>query len=527
MTLRGLGASPGRAVGQVVRLEPVKRSASADPETALREVAEQLQELAARTEPPARDMLEAQATIALDPELLEAVRAEHAAGAEGPDAIRRAAEPFREALGAAESSYMRERVGDLDEICRRGVALMDGAGELERVPALPGVLVAASISPAHTAAVPDGELLAIVSGEGGDLSHTAILARSLGIPAVLGLGTAISRLRGVEWVAVDGDAGTVEPLEQPPNGDAARVSPAPRATPRSSGPATTADGVPVQLLANVASAAEAAAAARLGAQGAGLVRTEFLFAARSTPPGVDDQRRAYDELLDPLEGPAIVRVIDAGSDKPLRYVAHEPAPNPALGERGLRLLLRHPELLVDQVRALCQSRHAASIRVMLPMVSRAGELERARELLEPVFEAEGRRLPLGAMIEVPAAAVDAPALAVLADFLSLGTNDLLQYLFAVDRASPLTRAVIDPLPASSWRLLGSVFDAARAAGIEAGACGELAADAEGAGLLWALGASSLSVSPGRLEAVKEALRARSAEEWAALARTVTRGDSSG
>ncbi len=523
MTLAGLGSSPGIARGPVVvlRPRPVEGPLVEAPADALRAVAAELERLAESVPGAAAEILIAQAAMAADPQLLEDAARRHAGGADAVQALRDAVAPYREALASARGAYQRERAADLDEILRRAIAVLERSDGVERHPPVPGILVGTSISPADTALFEPAELLGVVSSDGGDLSHVAILSRSLGIPAVLGVGAAVERLAAGSWVAIDGSEGTVEAVAA---GDAYAPREAAPAPVRREGPARTADDVPVHLHVNVGDERDASRAAALGVEGAGLVRTEILFAGRDEAPTVDEQRQVYDALLDALPGPVSMRVLDAGSDKPLRYVAHDAGPNPALGERGIRLLLRNPQLLRDQVRALCRSRHAERIRVLLPMVARAEELRRTRALLEPVFAEEGRTLPLGAMIEVPAAALCADALAAESEFLSIGTNDLLQYLFAVDRVSALTRELVEPLPEGVWRLLRAVFRAGAARGIEVGVCGELAADADAGGILWALGATSLSVGPGQVEGVRTALGQRTAEEWKALAAQVAGGE---
>lgn len=523
MSWRGVGASGGRVTGPVVVLRPSRSERVDDPVVALEVVAAELHQLARETTSPVRDILTAQAAMAGDPELAHAVERHREEAVGSAAAIDLALRPFRTALASARSEYQRQRVGDLDEILRRAVAVMTGTHRRDRHPPMPGILVGETLSPADTALIPRGELLGLVSGDGGDLSHAAILARTVGVPAVLGVGEQVAELNPGDWVAVDGDRGIVVRVRPPLNSSCVPSARAhgdalPKTTP------LTADGVPITVLANVGSVDDARSGAQAGAQGAGLVRTEFVFADRVAAPSIEEQVRVYDELLEPLAGPVTVRVIDCGSDKPLTYVEHEPGPNPALGERGLRLLLRHPSLLVDQVRALCRSRHAERMKVLLPMVSRVEELAAARDLLAPVLAEEGSALPLGAMIEVPAAALSARALAAHADFLSLGTNDLLQYLFAIDRSSARTRDIVEPLPAAVWSLLASVFDAARAADIEAGVCGELAADPHASGVLWSLGAASLSVSPSRMAGLTDALAQHTQAGWHALAQAALTSD---
>jgi phosphoenolpyruvate-protein kinase (PTS system EI component) len=289
------------------------------------------------------------------------------------------------------------------------------------------------------------------------------------------------------------------------------------------GGASTKDGERVELRANVGSLVEADLAREVGLTASGLVRTEFLFAGRESAPSVSEQVAAYDEILARLPGEVLVRALDAGSDKPLPYLPQRPSANPALGERGIRLLLRAPGLLADQVRALCRSAAPERVGLMLPMVSQPSELAAARRIATEVFADEGVELAVGAMIEVPIAALGIDALVPEADFLSVGTNDLLQYLFASDRAAADDVPWDEPPPAV-WRLLAHVFEVAAAAGLPAGVCGELAGDPRWAGAVWGLGATTLSVAPARAAAVAEALATRSAAAWRSHAKALVDGE---
>jgi phosphoenolpyruvate-protein phosphotransferase (PTS system enzyme I) len=523
--LSGVGASGGAVVAPVVLLRKQHSDGVDDPVAALELTAAELQELARRNDGPLAEILEAQAMLAADVELTDRLR-ELAGELPGVEAIRTALAPFKAALSQSRSEYQRARVSDVDEIERRAVAVLTGRGRVVRDPPAPGILCAASLSPADTGQVPREALLGVVSGDGGTLSHAAIVSRALGIPAVVAVGEQIDLLGPGQWVALDGSSGTVELLDGPPAGARIDRRVANGSSDRRRG--QSADGTGIQLLANVGSVQDARDAGRLGAEGCGLLRTEFVVSDRQSPPGVDEHIALYDELLAHFDGPVSVRAIDAGADKPLPFVHTDPEPNPALGRRGLRLLLDHPDLLTDQVRALCRCQHADRIALMLPLVTRAGEIEEARALLDPVFAEEKRRLPLGAMIEVPSAALAIDEIAAACDFVSVGTNDLFQYLFAADRSQGFAGALIDPVPPGVWRLIERVFHEAAHAGVPAGVCGELAADDHGGGTLWALGAHSLSISPLRLPALKDALAERTAAEWRALAAAaLTQPDSGG
>lgn len=523
MTVAGSGVSPGRARGPVVRLVERVGDPVPDPVEALRRVAAELRELGERVGAEAGDILVAQAAMAADPEIASAVAAAFAGGMPGGEALDMAFAPFRAALAGATGEYQRGRVDDVDEIVRRARAVAEGRGARDRRPPVAGILVGETISPADTASFPAQELLGIVSGDGSAVSHAAIVARALGIPAVVGAAAAAAALDAGEWVAIDGGSGLVERVAAAertsystrPGAGASLGTPSPQ----------TRDGRPVDIRANVGSLGEAQAARAAGLIASGLVRTEFLFAGRDSVPGVDDQAASYAALLDSLPGELIFRALDAGADKPLPYLPQAPTANPALGARGIRLLLRHPELLADQVRALCRTGAPDRTRLMLPMVSRAAELTEARAVARSVFVEEGVALPLGVMIEVPAAALVVDELAREADFFSIGTNDLLQYLFAADRST--TGGEHDAADPALWRLLRLAFEAGAAAGRPVGVCGELAAHPVWAGALWALGATSLSVGPAQAAAVAAALATRDASEWLALANSLTQSRAAG
>jgi phosphoenolpyruvate-protein kinase (PTS system EI component) len=233
------------------------------------------------------------------------------------------------------------------------------------------------------------------------------------------------------------------------------------------------------------------------------------------------QTAAYRAVLDRLSGEVIFRLLDAGGDKPVPYLPASEAANPALAIRGIRLLLRHTRFLQDQIRALSRAGDPERIAVMLPMVSRVEEIEETRSLASGVFKEEGVELRLGAMLEVPAAALAVAELAEQAEFFSIGTNDLLQHLFAADRNLGELDAIVSELPSAVWSLLASAIETAHAAQRPISVCGELAADDDGAGVLWALGADSLSINPLQATQVRATLRSRSKDEWNNVARSLT------
>jgi phosphotransferase system enzyme I (PtsI) len=526
--LAGIGVSPGVAVGPVARVAPppvvpADLAAPADPQAelaraaaALEAVAEDLDHRAAGAGGEAADILAAQALMARDPALADLVADRIAAGTAAATAVTAAFGEFRELLAAA-GPYLAERVADLDDIRNRVVARLLGL-PMPGIPdpGHPYVLVATDLAPADTVTLDAGSVLAIVTELGGPTSHTAILAKSLGLPAVVACPGAVALTDG-ERVLVDADAGTVE--REPEEATVLRVTGAHAARQArlagTSGPGRTADGVPVQLLVNIGGGRELAGAAAADAEGVGLFRTEFLFLDRPEPPTAGEQEEAYARVFAAFAGrKVVVRTLDAGADKPLRFVTVPDEPNPALGVRGLRTSRRHPELLDGQLAAIAAAaaRAAAEVWVMAPMVSTPGE---AAAFAGRVHAAG---LPVaGVMVEVPAAALRARRVLAGCDFASLGTNDLAQYAFAADRQAGGLAAFQDPWQPVLLELVGRVGDAGREAGRPVGVCGEAAADPVLALVLVGLGVTSLSMAASALADVRLLLARHTLAECAALA----------
>ena len=340
--------------------------------------------------------------------------------------------------------YMAERVGDLDDVRDRTVARLLG----EPIPGVPErdtpyVLVADDLAPADTVTLTPEQVLALVTVRGGPTSHTAILARSLGIPAVVAC-PAAATLREGELVAVDGASGQVRvgvsPEEAAEMNRQEGLRRAARAASR--GPGRTADGHAVALLLNIGDAAGAASVAEVDAEGVGLFRTEFLYLDRQDAPSVDEQVAMYTSVFEAMGGRKIVvRTLDAGADKPLPFLNPDAEPNPALGMRGLRTARRSPDVLTDQLTALARAQQATSavVWVMAPMVATAAEAKWFTDLARE----QGLTIA-GAMVEIPAAAMRAADLLEHADFLSIGTNDLAQYTLAADRMAGELADLLDP-----------------------------------------------------------------------------------
>jgi phosphoenolpyruvate-protein phosphotransferase (PTS system enzyme I) len=524
-TLQGVGVSPGQAAGPAVRVaeplpEPATGPAPADPAAeagrigpAAKQVAQRLEEAAATVTGEARAVLETTAAMAADPALVsQAEQLVTGRGLPATRAVFEAAGTFAAALAAA-GGYLAERVRDIEDVANRLIAELSGVAP-PGVPELagPSVLFARDLAPADTAGLDPAKVLALVTEEGGPTSHTAILARALRIPAVVAC-------RGIldahpAGLVVDGDTGTVEVTAGTVT-VRANVDTGPTDW---NGIGTTADGYRVKILANVGSPDDAKSGAEAGAEGVGLFRTEFCYLSATTEPTEADQRAAYAAVLTPFAGkPVVVRTLDAGADKPLSFLNPDPEPNPALGVRGLRVARDRVGLLDRQLAAIAGAAvdSGAEVSVMAPMVATAEEAE--------WFVARARAAGIqraGVMIEVPAAALTAREVFEVTDFVSLGTNDLAQYVFAADRQVGAVAALNDPWQPALLRLIAMVGEASLAAGKPAGVCGEAAADPALACVLVGLGMASLSMNAPAISRVGAALATVGLDDCQTVARTV-------
>jgi phosphotransferase system enzyme I (PtsI) len=530
--LQGLGVSPGVAVGPVLRMvreipEPTPSGPPpSDVEAESRRALAALEAVAADLEArggtaggEAEAVLVAQAMMARDPGLAEAVTQRVAEGRAAPRAVFEAFGGYREKLAGA-GDYISKRVADLDDVRDRTVArLLDLPMPGLPVTSTPSVLVARDLAPADTANLDPALTLGLLTEEGGPTSHTAILARTSGIPAVVACPGAMSLADGTR-IILDGGTGLVHVEPGEAEVEAARAGEAARSAALASvtGPGSTADGRRIPLLANIGGPADLEAALANGAEGVGLYRTEFLFLDRQEAPSEAEQEAAYVAALAAFpSGKVVVRVLDAGADKPLGFLAAEGVePNPALGVRGLRMLQRQPAILEGQLRALARAAQVTTsghLEVMAPMVSDAAE---ARWFVEACHSA-GLTGGIGVMVEVPAAALRAAAIAAEVDFFSIGTNDLTQYAFAADRQVGALSRLQDPWQPALLDLVASTASAAAAARRGCGVCGEAAADPVLACVLVGLGATSLSMAAPALAAVRAAIRRHSVADCQAAA----------
>ncbi|MCO6009448.1 phosphoenolpyruvate--protein phosphotransferase [Actinoallomurus purpureus] len=538
--LHGIGVGPGLAAGPVARMasppalpdpRPVLPDQPAptdlpvsDPDRELADAVRALEateaDLRARADAAtgeARDILSAQAMIAADPTLREGVAERVRSGDDAPHALRSTFDRHREIL-AALGGYLGERAADLDDIAHRAIAAALG----RPMPGLPApghpfVLIADDLAPADTVGLDPETVLALVTERGGPTSHTAILARALGLPAVVGCAGILDVPDGT-LVTVDGTSGRVGAGvgEEEAADVRARAADERSRLAAGRGPGRTADGHPVDLMVNIGSAADLRGADLDGVTGVGLFRTEFLFLDRRDAPGLDEQVTAYAEVFSHFpEGTVVVRTLDAGADKPLPFLGLPEEPNPALGVRGLRVARDRPGILDTQLAAIARAaeRTTADVWVMAPMVSTPPEAAD--------FVARARAFGLrtaGVMVEVPAAALRAERLVEVADFLSVGTNDLSQYTLAADRQSGALADLLDPWQPALLQLIATCADAGRRSGRSVGVCGEAAADPALAPVLVGLGVTKLSMSPRSVPAVRARLAAYERAECEELAR---------
>ncbi len=449
-----------------------------------------------------------------------------------------------------EDAYLRERKADLEQICERVLRAMKAtvsiAANTQRGPRKPSqqdlllddtvdvplVLIAHDLSPADMLQFKQSVFAGFITDVGGKTSHTAIVARSMDIPAVVGARTCSQLVRQDDWVIIDGDAGVViidpSPIILAEYGFKQRQGELERG--RLSRllhtPSITMDGEKVELLANIEMPEDAQVAYKSGAMGVGLFRSEFLFMGRQgILPGEEEQYQAYKRAVEGMQGlPVTIRTVDVGADKPLDSSVHDDAHlNPALGLRAIRWSLADPSMFLTQLRAILRAACHGPVKLLIPMLAHAGEIKQtlnhiaqARSMLERKKMPYGA-IKLGAMIEVPAAAISVQMFLKHFDFLSIGTNDLIQYTLAIDRADESVAHLYDPLHPAVLKLVADTISACRAQGKEVSVCGEMAGDVGLTRLLLGMGLRSFSMHPAQILAVKQlVLRADSARlaPWA-------------
>lgn len=504
--LTGIGVGRGLVVGDVRRMpdplpEPPQTNSTLGPDaelsrasSALSETAQDLRERGVQAGGLAKEVLDALALMADDQMLLADVKNRIDRGATAERAVFDAFAGFASILEMA-GGYMAERAGDLGDVANRVIARIMGV-KAPGVPqsTTPYVLVARDLAPADTALLDFDIVRALVTTDGGPTSHTAILAREKGLPAIVGAKAAEVLVDG-DVILVDAGVGEIilhpsavrieEALAEAESRKAARAS--------ATGPGRMADGHEVALLANVGSSKSSSAAVEANAEGVGLFRTEFLFLDSESAPTVEAQQAEYTAVFEQFPGQkVVVRVLDAGADKPLSFLTDEGEENPALGRRGIRALFAHEQILRDQLTAIANAAAAtrADVWVMAPMIATVEETENFVALCREVGIAKA-----GVMVEVPSSALLANHILEVADFVSIGTNDLTQYTVAADRLLGTVAELQDPWNPAVLRLIREVGKAGDSTGKPVGVCGEAAADPMLAVVLIGLGVTTLSMSP--------------------------------
>ena len=509
--LGGVPAAPGLAVGPIHRLTraaiPVETLAGTVEEErarlthALDTVRKGLEQAAAAG--GARGgVMAAHGAMLADPTLTDAALAAIGRGLSAGVAWQEAIAEQVAVLLSSGDRRIAERADDLRDLERHVLAAM--AGLPIEGPSVPtgAILVAEDLLPSQVAALDAAVVAGIALVKGGPTSHAAILAAGMGLPMAVAFGEPLAALEDGRVIVLDADRGLIDPE---PDAEAqaeaedtiARRKADMEAARTAQGPCRQADGTRIEMFANLGSVADAEVAVAEGAEGCGLLRTEFLFLERATAPTRDEQARDYQAIADALgDRPMIVRLLDVGGDKPAPYMDLPVEENPALGLRGIRVSLADPQLLEDQVAAILAVRQPC--RIMAPMVASLSELEAVRA----VVERQGGKAEVGVMIETPAAAISADILARKADFFSIGTNDLTQYTLAMDRGNAAVAAGVDGLHPAVLRLIGTTCDGAVRHDTPVGVCGSLAADRLAVPILLGLGVTELSVPPARVAAIK-------------------------
>lgn len=534
--IKGVGAAPGIAVGPIfhfqhAELDIDKAEPSIGLDEALKCAKEQLTELHQQMTDKKLGaeaaIFEAHRELLEDPELLQAVNAHVELGKSSLKSWQAAINEQAAAIAALDDPLLAARADDLRDVGRRVLRLMLGISEKgAAMPMTPVVVISRELSPSDTASFNPELVLGFCIVEGGPTSHIAILARALGLPAVVGADEAILALEERTPVILNGNDGTVtvnpaaDVLERSRISQKRWLEYRRFAQEQASLPAISQDGIRVDVTANAGSIADAAEALHMGADGIGLLRTEFLFLERTTAPSEDEQFNVYNAIAETMKSlPVIVRTLDIGGDKPLAYIHMKPELNPFLGERGIRLCLNRPELFREQLRAILRAAPSGNLKIMFPMVSDIGELRQARALIEELCrELNAPAVQLGIMIEVPSAALMADVFAPEIDFFSIGTNDLTQYTLAMDRGNAALASKHDGLHPAVLRLIAMTIDAAHKHGKRADICGELGSDAAAIPILLGLGMDELSVSIPSVPTVKAQIRALKIEDWRATAR---------
>ena len=547
-TITGIPASYGIAIGpafvyQRVELEIRRETVDdTDVEWARFESAQvtartQLDEIYLKAEKESGDehaaIFKAQLMMLDDPELVSAVKTvvfEQKIKVES--ALADAVENYAGMLEALEDEYLSARALDIRDVGARMLRILLGVSDTPAKDlSLPSIIIADDLTPSDTILLDKTYVLGFCTAKGGATSHTAILARSLGIPAVVGAGNTVQHLRNGIQLIVDGDSGEV--IVDP---DAPTLSEyhlrqdkslliKEKASEVAHQPAITSDGHQVEIVANIGNVEDARAALEAGAEGVGLLRSEFLYLERSSLPTEEEQYQSYKAIADTFgKLPVILRTLDVGGDKEIPYIDLPKEDNPFLGVRAIRLCLNRPQLFKPQLRAALRAGQGNNLKLMFPMVASVEEVVQAKSLLEECrreLEQEGHliqdKMEVGIMIEIPAAAIIADQLAEVVDFFSIGTNDLSQYTMAADRTNAKVAQIASGFQPAVFRLIKQVIDAAHARGKWVGLCGEMAGELIAIPILLGLGLDEFSMNPPAIPYAKLLIQSISLEKAKAVA----------
>jgi multiphosphoryl transfer protein len=547
-TVPGAAASPGLAIGAVRLLRQskivVERTAK-DPTrersrlreaiaTARAELLELYQEVEQKSGKAGAAIFRAHAEFLSDPDLIERTEQRIGEGQSAGWAWQQTIEAEAGGLEKLDDPVLAGRATDLRDVGTRVLRRLAGVIEEEPdLPSEPVILLAEDLTPSDAATLDPAHVLGFCTAGGGPTSHAAIIARSLGIPAVVGAGPAVLHQPDGATAVLDGDNGFLYIGPSEADLQAARAAQSSLADLRDLEyrtryePALTTDGVRIEVVANTGLSQEAAQAVEAGGEGIGLMRSEFLFLERDSAPSEEEQYAAYRQAVEALQGlPLILRTLDIGGDKEVPYLDLPAEANPFLGIRGIRLCLAHPELFKTQLRAIFRASAHGPIKIMYPMIATLADLRDALAITEEVRQELGaEKLELGIMIEVPSAVIMASELAEHVDFFSIGTNDLVQYVLAMDRGHPSLARQADGLHPAVLRMIDQTVRAATAKNRWVGVCGGVAGDPLGAVILAGLGVIELSVSIPSIAAIKARLRSISMKDAQNLARRALACDS--
>ncbi|WP_321403921.1 phosphoenolpyruvate--protein phosphotransferase [Maridesulfovibrio sp.] len=539
-TIPGCTASPGLASGPVHQLTQrriVVEALAKDPQHESDELTHAInaarqnlhhlyEEVRAKSGEPRAAIFKAHEAFLDDPEMLAETHDLIRKGKSAGYAWRQVIEDRVHVMEQHSDELLAARAMDLRDVGRRVLKHLAGIVQDEPfTPESPVILIAEDLTPSDTAQLNPAFILGFCTASGGPTSHSAIIARSLGIPAIVGAGPRLLEISNDTLAILDGDSGNLylEPCEEDiktANETKLRLEELRNEEYRTRfEPALTTDGERVEVVANIGKVSEAEKAVNAGGEGVGLMRTEFLFLERDTPPDEEEQYQNYRAMVEALNGlPIIIRTLDIGGDKAVSYLDLPPEDNPFLGERGIRLCLNRPEMFLTQLRAIYRASKYGPIRIMFPMIATLEDLDAAKRLAEKArIEVGAEPVEIGIMVEVPSVAAMAREFAREVDFFSVGTNDLTQYTMAIDRVHPTLAAKADSLHPAVLRLIEQVVKASDEAGIWTGVCGGLAGEPLGAAILAGLGVKELSMVVPSIAAVKAHMRAISMDSARKLA----------